>query len=114
MAGDGARGPLDLLANVTVGASTFAYHNRIKPLLALAPSPSRVRNNRARRVTFTVTDAGDRMAGARVVFRGRRVTTNSRGQASFTVPAGTSARTYSASATMKGYVSAGARVRVTS
>lgn len=114
LAGDGARGPLDLLANVTVGASTFAYHNRIKPLLALAPSPSRVRNNRARRVTFTVTDAGDRMAGARVVFRGRRVTTNSRGQASFTVPAGTSARTYSASATMTGYVSAGARVRVTS
>ena len=63
-------------------------------------------------VTFTVTDVGDPVAGATVTFLGGHATTNSSGVATFTVPTGTAAGSYKATASMTSYTSATFTVKV--
>ena len=49
---------------------------------------------------------GDPVAGATVTFLGKNATTNSSGVATFTVPTGTAAGSYKATASMTSYTSA--------
>jgi hypothetical protein len=60
--GEGSAGPLDLFAAVTIdgAAKDGSYHTQVHPALSLRASA------KAGRVTVSVTDAGDPIAGARV------------------------------------------------
>jgi hypothetical protein len=104
---EGSQGPLDVvpLVQQTTAGSTPAYWDiQLLPKLTLTGSPATVAPGKA--VTFTVTDVGDPVAGATVTFLGKHATTNSSGVATVTVPTGTAAGSYPATAAMTGYTSA--------
>lgn len=104
---EGSQGPLDVAALVlqNVSGSTPSYWDiQLLPKLTLTGSPATVAPGKT--VTFTVTDVGDPVAGATVTFLGKNATTNSSGVATFTVPTGTAAGSYKATAAMTSYTSA--------
>jgi hypothetical protein len=104
---EGSQGPLDVVALVlqTTSGSTPSYWDiQLLPRLTLTGSPATVAPGKT--VTFTVTDVGDPVAGTTVTFLGGHATTNSSGAATFTVPAGTAAGSYKATAAKTGYTSA--------
>jgi len=105
--GEGSRGPLDLFANASTtagaGTQTREWMIRVLPALTLTPSSARLINNRARVVTFRLTDAGDRVMGAQVRFRGVVRTTNALGYVRFGIPAGTRVGRYYATGYATGY-----------
>ncbi|HEY1618647.1 MAG TPA: hypothetical protein VGG25_13580 [Streptosporangiaceae bacterium] len=85
-------------------------------LAALRVSASRrkIRNTSAVKVTFTVTDAGDRVAGATVKVAGHTAKTGTKGTATITFAKGTKARTYTVTASLASYFSGHASIRVQS
>lgn len=104
---EGSQGPLDVVALVlpTTAGSTPSYWDiQLLPKLTLTGSPATVAPGKT--VMFTVADVGDPVAGARVTFLGKNATTNSSGVATITVPAGTAAGSYTATAAMTGYTPA--------
>lgn len=102
VAGDGALGPLDLVASASTPGSLAFWHTQVLPGLSLACKGGRV-------VSCTVSDAGDPVRGARVTLGSRTLTTNARGKASADLPAGS----YRTAAAKAGYTSASASVRAT-
>ncbi len=81
VAGDGARGPLDLVASASTPGSLAFWHTQVLPGLSLACRGGSI-------VSCTVSDAGDPVRGAKVKIGGRTLTTNARGKASADLPAG--------------------------
>lgn len=98
--GEGSSGPLDVLAAVSTGSSLAAWHTQVRPPLSVGATKS------AAGVTFSVTDAGDPVAGAKVVYAGKAQTTNTKGQAIAPLAKGAG----KATATMPGYTGAGVTV----
>lgn len=112
--GDGSLGPLDLLASMTVGSKGLAtWYTRILPPLTLSASPSKFVASQGGKVEFAVTDVGDPVPGATVTVAGKTLTTDAQGHASMTFPKGTKAGAITATAAMKDYTSATARVTAT-
>jgi hypothetical protein len=104
---EGSQGPLDVVALVlqtTAGTTPSYWDIQLLPKLTLAGAPATVAPGKV--VTFTVTDVGDPVAGATVTFLGKKATTNSSGVATVTVPTGTAAGSYQATAALTGYTSA--------
>jgi hypothetical protein len=106
-----AGGALDLLANYSIGTTprTATYVTRILPGLTLTASPRRLDRDEATEVTFTVTDAGDPVEGARVSARGRSDRTDEDGHATLELTG--SERAITALATLRGYTSARLKLR---
>jgi len=102
LAGEGSAGPLDVLALVQPSANTLAnFHQRILPALTL-----KEKKGKKGKTTFTVTDAGDAVAGAKVKVKGGKSgKTGSKGTVSITVAPGK----HSASASLTGYAVASLR-----
>ena len=110
---EGSQGPLDvvgLVLQTTAGSTPSYWDIQLLPKLTLTGSPATVAPGKM--VTFTVTDVGDPVAGATVTFLGGHATTNSSGVATFTVPTGTAAGSYQATASMTSYTSATFTVKV--
>ncbi len=82
--GDGSLGGLDLLASVGTLNSVAIWHTQVLPGLSARKSVRKL-NSKARRVTVTVTDAGDPVAGASVRVGKKRLKTNSKGETTFVV-----------------------------
>jgi hypothetical protein len=104
---EGSLGPLDVVALVlqtTAGATPAYWDIQLLPKLTLTGAPATVAPGKV--VTFTVTDVGDPVAGATVTFLGKKATTNSSGVATITVPTGTAAGSYQATAAAAGYTAA--------
>lgn len=113
---EGSQGPLDVLALVqqtTTGSSPAYYDTQLLPELRIAASPRTVSHQHATTITFKVTDSGDPVAGAKVEFLGKTVTTNARGAASVKVPKGTAKGKHEAVATSNGFISARVTITVT-
>jgi hypothetical protein len=105
LAGEGSRGPLDVLALADVsGAGVSNWHQRILPGLTL-----KAKAGKGGKVTFTATDAGAPVGGVKVKVKGEgSKTTGGSGKVSFTLGEGR----HRGTATKSGYVPAAARVRV--
>jgi hypothetical protein len=105
LAGEGSRGPLDMVAVLSRPRSGAGiWHQRVLPELTLTATRAR-----RGRVTLRVTDAGVPVRGARVRVEGvpeRR--SGRRGTAAFRLAPGS----YRARATRRGYAPASLRVRV--
>jgi hypothetical protein len=113
---EGSTGPLDVIAleQLNFQNATPAYFaTQIDPALEIRASKARFSHTRSITITFTVVDAGDAVAGAKVTFLGHAATTNSKGQVKFTVKKGTARGKHIVVATKHGYVSANFTVRVT-
>jgi hypothetical protein len=104
---------LDVVANFTDGCSggqVAFWHTQLRPGLTLAARPQTF--TRKATVVFTVTDAGDPVAGARVSAGGESATTDEDGKASITLGPYSSARRVKAKATSGGYAPATVTLRV--
>jgi hypothetical protein len=103
--GEGSAGPLDLFANVLSGAQAF-WHQQVWPKLTLTARSARTSGGRT--LVFRVLDAGDPVAGAKIVGGGINATTDARGSVAVRQR---TARPVTATASRPGYVSASLRVR---
>ena len=83
LTGEGSRGALDLLVSATTGSSLATWHTQVLPPLSLRAT------KRGRQVTFSVTDAGDAVGGAKVSYAGKTLTTNAGGNATASLDPGT-------------------------
>ena len=104
LVGEGSDGPLDLIAVFRdSGGSAGVWHRRLLPRLTLA---AKVKGHK---VTFTVTDAGAKVTGAKVKVAGKSKTTGGSGTASFTLA---QPGAYTGKATKNGHSAAKRKVTV--
>jgi hypothetical protein len=95
--GDGRLGPLDLFSDEIAGTKTLPppglYYGRVFPELSANVSVKKVKNSKgaivAFKLTVTVTDAGDSVAGAKVSAKGQSAKTSAAGVAKLTLPGST-------------------------
>jgi hypothetical protein len=101
-------GTVDVLASFSIGttANAATFHRRLQPGLTLAASPARLARGDRRKVRFSVSDAGDPVAGARVTAAGASGRTNAAGRVTIELPG----RSTTAKATRAGYVRATTRL----
>jgi hypothetical protein len=102
--GEGSMGPLDVLALAQPASGPLAsYHQRVLPGLTLTAKKAK-----GGKKLFTVTDAGEAVAGAKVKVKGGgSATTGKKGTVTFKLAKGK----HSATASKKGYASATISVR---
>jgi hypothetical protein len=100
VAGEGSRGPLDVLALVNAGGYSN-WHQRLLPGLTLKAKPQQGA------VRFTVRDAGDAVGGVRVKVGGKSAKTAVDGTVTIALKAGG----YRAKASKKGYTATSTRTR---
>ena len=89
LSGEGSRGPLDLMVSASTPGSLATWHRRLLPKLTV--SVSIVQSTKTAK--FTIRDAGDPVAGARVFVGGKAYFTNAAGKATATL---TKSGTYTA------------------
>ena len=105
---DGTSGGASVVITATTQNAINAWHTNVARTLTLTASPTSVR--RGGNVKFTVTDAGDAVAGAKVKFGGRTRTTNAAGKVTIRAPG--SRGTVTVTAKKDAYNPGATRVRV--
>jgi hypothetical protein len=98
LGGDGRLGPLDLLADVIPPVKSGpipplgTFYTRVLAMLSASTTAVPVKNGKGQvvghKITVTVADAGDPVAGAKVTVAGKTATTNASGVAKLSGPAG--------------------------
>lgn len=97
--GNATSDSLDVFASFTTPDSLATWHTQVLPGLTVETKKTK------KNVTFTVSDAGVPIKGAKVAFKKKAITTNAKGQATGPVGKGT------ATVTMSGYTTATAAVK---
>ena len=82
--------------------------------LSIGANHGKITNTHANKVTFTVTDAGDPVAGAKVKIAGKTLTTGKNGKATATFAKGAKPGTYTATASAGGYFNGTTTVKISS
>jgi hypothetical protein len=111
-AGDGSRGPLDLIVNSGSGSGEQLSAAQVKPCLTARVSPSRVKSSTGGSVTIHVSDAGAAVPGAKVKYAGTSKTTDNHGDATFKIAKGTSRGRHTIGFSDGGYTGGKAHFRV--
>jgi hypothetical protein len=99
---EGSAGPLDLFADVQIGASGGFWHAHVLGRLSVGASVAKGK------ATVTVRDAGDPVAGASVSVGGRHASTDAQGRVALALRKGS----YAVMATASGYAPASVRLTV--
>jgi hypothetical protein len=97
---EGSTGPLDLFADVVIGTAGGFWHTHVLAQFSLGAQKAKTKT--ATKVTISVRDAGDPVAGAAVTVGGKHLHTDAKGQVTLALRSGA----YSASATAAGYAPA--------
>jgi hypothetical protein len=110
-------GRLDVVVNVERQTGTTypqeLWHTQILPGLTLAAAPTTFSHKSATTVTFTVTDAGEGLAGANVSCLSKTGVTGSTGQVKLHFPKGTPSGRHVCSAGASGYHGGKVTIKVT-
>ncbi len=106
---EGSAGPLSLVVNARPGGESRLYARRVLPPLSASRRPGKVDQGK---VTVTVKDVGDRVAGAKVTFRGKTYRTNAKGKTVIKVGKGVPAKRYTIRIRKGGYAGTSVRIRV--
>ena len=116
LSAEGSSGRVDVLANIVSGAAgnpVEIWHTQLLPGLKLTAKPSSFGHGSSATVTFTVTDAGQAVAGAKVSCLGKKGTTNAKGVVKLHFGKGEATGKHVAAATKGGYNGAKVTVKVT-
>ena len=105
---EGSTGRGDIVIQVGDGF----WHTQVISGLTMKAKPRTWQHGRKQRVTFTVSDAGDALGGAKVRAGGRKCTTQASGRCTIVFPRSTKAGRLSARASHPGYGGALIRLRV--
>ena len=112
--GGGSFGRLDcVIAGTSLSLAATILATQSLTALAVLPGTATIGNTKTHQVTFTVTDAGDPVAGATVTVDGHSARTSASGKATITFPKGTRPKTYGVSVTAPNYFPAKGEVVVT-
>ena len=109
-------GRLDILINdelSTAGNPIDLFHTQILPGLSLKASPSSFSHKKAASVTFTVSDAGQPVAAAKVSCLSKSATTSSAGKATLKFKKGTATGKHVCTASKAGYNAGKVTIKVT-
>ena len=113
----GSSGRLDVVVNAEIQTGTTypddLFHTQILPGLSLHASPRVFSHKKAATVTFTVADAGQPVAGAKVSCPGKTGTTTTAGQVKLHFSKGTPVGFHVCTATKPGYNPAKVTLKVT-
>jgi hypothetical protein len=112
----GSSGRLDVIANdglATSGNPIGLFHTQVLPGMSLKAQPSKFSHTKATAVTFTVTDAGQAVAGANVSCIGKKGKTGQTGKVKITYPKGAATGKHVCTASKSGYNPGKATIRVT-
>jgi hypothetical protein len=103
---------LDVFGTFGIGTTpgVQTYYTRVLPGLTLKASPHKLHRGHPSTVTFTVRDAGDPVAGAKVSAGGQSDTTNSKGKTPLTLTG--SGQSVTAHATHNGYTAGEVKLTV--
>jgi hypothetical protein len=99
--------------DVVINVGNAFWHTQVAAGLTLKASPGSWKHGKAKVVTFTVTDAGDSVSGAKVTVAGKKCLSASSGRCRITVPKNTRAGQLVAKATKSGYGAGSTRLKVT-
>ncbi|HEY1593748.1 MAG TPA: hypothetical protein VGF74_00015 [Thermoleophilaceae bacterium] len=106
--GEGSTGPLDFFALFQIGASDRGYwQTHVFPKLSIRRSVGKSKRGK-RKVTITVTDAGDPVSGASVKVGSKKLKTGANGRVTLSLRSGS----YKEKATAPGYAGGSGRVKV--
>jgi hypothetical protein len=109
-------GRLDVMVNGQLSTSGFPidlFHTQILPGLRLKASPTAFSHKQAATVTFTVSDAGQPVAGAKVACLGKNGTTSATGTAKLHFSKGAPVGKHGCKVSKPGYAAGQAKLRVT-
>jgi hypothetical protein len=112
---DGSSGRQDIIANVTLTTPPNPvefWHTQVLIGLRLTARPARFRHGSGAKVTFTVTDAHDAVAGAHVSCLGKSGTTGSSGKVTLKFGRGLRAGSHVCTATRPGYAAGRTTIRI--
>lgn len=98
-------------ADVVFNNGSAILHQQVIYGLTVKAKPSKLKAGKPGKVTFTVTDAGARVKGAKVKARGKTCKTNKQGKCTITFPA-RPAGAFKARATKKHYAPGTVRIKV--
>ena len=104
---EGSTGRGDLVIN----DETRIWHTQVLAGLTLKASPKKWQAGKAVAVTFTVTDAGDAVKGAKVTAKGKKCSTNKKGKCTLHFPKLRNGK-FEALAKKKQYAAGSIRLRV--
>jgi hypothetical protein len=114
---EGSSGRLDVLIvdqlSTTSGFPIGIYHTQILAGLSLAAKPSKFSHKKGKKVTFTVTDAGQAIAGAKVSCLGKHATTAATGKVKLAFHKGAAKGKHVCTATKSGYNAGKTTIKVT-
>jgi hypothetical protein len=105
---EGSTGRGDIVIQVGDGF----WHTQVVSGLTLKAKPGAIKHGKRQKVTFTVTDAGDKVGGAKVKVGARKCTTKAGGRCTIVFPRSTKAGKLSVRASHSGYAGALIRLRV--
>lgn len=112
--GSAIGGGLDLFADATIGTTpkTLTYWQRLLPALSVKVKSAKAVKGKKVKVTVTVTDAGDPVAGAKVKLGGRSATTGATGKVRLKLGPFSATKRLTAKVTDPLYRSASAKLKI--
>jgi hypothetical protein len=116
IAGDGTYGRLDIVVSDRLSTSNFPvalFQTQSLTGLSLKAKPSKFSHKKAKAVTFTVTDAGDPVAGATVSCLGKKQKSSTAGKSKLKFPKGSAVGKHVCNATKLLYNNAKLTIKVT-
>lgn len=99
-------------AALVINSGSALWHTQVQPGLSVTAAPTKWRHGQAKRVVFTVKDAGASIAGAKVKAKGRSCTTSRAGTCAIRFP-GLPRGSFTASVSKTSYAKASVRLTVT-
>lgn len=100
------------LGDVVINVGDDFWHTQVAPGLTLKAKPGKWKHGRSTKVTFTVSDAGDKVPGATVKAGSKKCKTTSRGTCAITFSKKTKAGQLVAKASKSGYGAGSTRLKV--
>jgi hypothetical protein len=112
---EASSGRQDVIANTTLTTPpnpVVFWHTQVLPGLRLTASPRTFSHRSAATITFTVTDAGQPVATARVSCLGKKGTTSGKGRVRLSFPRGEATGKHVCTATKSAYAAGKVTIRV--
>jgi hypothetical protein len=107
--GEGSAGPLDLFADMMIGSEGGFMHTHVLALFSLQAAVGRPTKGKTQApVRLTLRDAGDPVAGVKIVVAGKQLSTDAKGLTTLALAPGS----YTATASAPGYATTSISVTV--
>jgi hypothetical protein len=110
----GNSGRVDVGLTCLGAQHAISYVTQSEASLSISANHGKITNTHSNKVTFTVTDSGDPVAGAKVKVAGKTATTGKNGKVTITFAKGAKPGTYTATASSANYFNGTTTLKISS